>query len=213
MANNTQSRLKISPNKPRQTSKNRNTKGTKMKKENKEENLSLSKVREIFKGAYARYFQEEHRREGVVFNSLDKVGMKEKDQLLIMQSVRGKVLNLIPSVYSKVDALLFNELEKDAELKAQKRASIVFEHNEIIIIKEIFEHERKLINETPYYYQNLLFLSDVDKKIRDKTMLKVNTAVQREGFVLTDVFERICMIISPDKSVVEMSCGVIMSKL
>lgn len=184
-----------------------------MKKEKKEGAISLSEVRDIFKGAYARYFQEEHRREGVVFNSLGNIGMKEKEQLLIMKSVRVKVLNLIPSVYSKVDALLFNELEKDNELKAQKRASVIFEHAEINIIKEIFEHERKLINETPYFYQNLLFVSDVDKKLRDKTMLKVNTAVQDKGFVLTDAFEKICEIISPDKSVVEMSCGVIMSKL
>lgn len=171
-----------------------------MKKENKKEHFGLPEVRNIFKGAYARYFQEEHRREGVVFNSLGNIGVKEKEQLLIMQSVRVKVLNLIPSVYGKVDSLLFNELERDAELKAQKKASVVFNQNEIDVLRQIYLSEKENLKKTPLFYKNSLRFSDVDKKIKDKAISKIVKQIEVELITLDIAFEKIFEIIGQENS-------------
>lgn len=171
-----------------------------MKKEKKEGSLSLSTVREVFKGAYARYFQDEQKQEGLVFSSLGNIGMKEKEQILIMRSIRRKLLNLIPSTYSKVDELLFNELEKDAELKAQKKASVVFCQDEISILRQIYISEKKNLKKMPLFYQDSLRFSDVDKKTKDKAISKISAQIEIELFTLDIAFEKIFEIIGQEDS-------------
>lgn len=169
-----------------------------MKKEKKEGAISLSEVRDIFKGAYGRYFKDEQKQEGLVFSSLGNIGMKEKEQILIMRSIRRKVLNLIPSAYSKVDDLLFNELEKDVELKAKKKASVVFCQDEISILRQIYISEKKNLKKIPLFYQDSLRFSEVVQKTKEKAVSKVVKQIEIELITLDVAFEKIFDIIGQE---------------